>query len=340
MRVILDWVANHTAWDNPLAVQHPDWYERDWKGDLHPTPWWDWSDIIDLDYRKRGLRQYMTEAMAYWVREADIDGYRCDVAGFVPIEFWNNARRELEAIKPGNIFMLAEWESRDLHAHAFDMTYPWTWFDAMHDIARGRKDVNALYVYYSWNESAFPDGGQRMTFVTNHDKNAWDGTEYELFGPAREAAIALSFVGEGTPLIYNGQEAGNRKRLEFFERDSIVWKESDPQGALYRHLIALKKRESALWNAPCGARMVHVPNSANNQVLSFVRQNAESKIFAVFNLSDKSQHIGFKQGLFVGDYQDYFAASARYLGADTQLPLAPWEFKIFVRPTASGTSKP
>ncbi|MGH6611884.1 MAG: alpha-amylase family glycosyl hydrolase, partial [Burkholderiaceae bacterium] len=125
MRVILDWVANHTAWDNPLVAQHPDWYVSDWKGDFQPTPWWDWSDIIDLDYAQPGLRKYMTEAMAYWVREADIDGYRCDVAGFVPLDFWNNVRRELEAVKPGNVFLLAEWEERDLHAHAFDMSYAW-----------------------------------------------------------------------------------------------------------------------------------------------------------------------------------------------------------------------
>jgi len=118
MYVILDWVANHTAWDNPIRTEHPEWYERDYKGEFRPTPWWDWSDIIDLDYNQRGVREYMTRALKYWVREAGIDGYRCDVAGFVPVDFWNNARRELDAIKP--VFMLAEWESRDLHAEAFE----------------------------------------------------------------------------------------------------------------------------------------------------------------------------------------------------------------------------
>jgi glycosidase len=121
MYVILDWVANHTAWDNNLVTEHPEWYKRDYKGNFRPTPWWDWDDIIDLDYSKPELRKYMTEAMKYWVKEADIDGYRCDVAGFVPIDFWDNLRIELDAIKP--VFMLAEWESRDMHANAFDMTY-------------------------------------------------------------------------------------------------------------------------------------------------------------------------------------------------------------------------
>lgn len=163
MYVILDWVANHTAWDSKLVAEHPEWYVRDWKGDFRPTPWWDWPDIIDLDYRSEALRQYMTEAMTYWVREVDIDGYRCDVAGFVPTDFWNQVRRELDAIKP--VFMLAEWEARDLHAEAFDMTYAWSWNEAVHRICMGLADVNALYVYYSWHESEEPatfDGASRL----------------------------------------------------------------------------------------------------------------------------------------------------------------------------------
>ena len=147
LHVILDWVANHTAWDNPLVAQHPDWYQRDWKGEFRPTPWFDWTDIINLDYHSPGLRQYMTDALKYWVREADIDGYRCDVAGFVPLDFWNNARRELDAIKP--VFLLAEAQTRDLHAEAFDATYAWGWYEAMHNVAAGKADVGALVGYYS-----------------------------------------------------------------------------------------------------------------------------------------------------------------------------------------------
>ncbi len=137
MHVIVDWVPNHTAWDNPLVEQHPEWYSRDWKGEFHPSPWRDWDDIIELDYSQPALRRYMTEALKYWVVNAGIDGYRCDVAGFLPVDFWNNARRELDAIKP--VFLLAEWESRDLHWEAFDMTYGWSWYDTVHDISHGQK---------------------------------------------------------------------------------------------------------------------------------------------------------------------------------------------------------
>jgi len=328
MHVILDWVANHTAWDNPLVRQHPEWYRHDWKGDFRPTPWFDWTDIIDLDYRQPGLRKYMTEALKYWVTEADVDGYRCDVAGFVPVDFWNNVRRELDAIKP--VFMLAEAESRDLHAEAFDMTYAWGWYEAMHQVATGKADLGALIGYYSGNEGSFPPDCMRMTFVSNHDKNAWDGTGPEQFGDALEAAIVLSVVGDGLPLIYNGQEAGESKRLKFFEKDSIEWK-AHPVGELYRKLFALKKAHPVLWNAHWGATMIRVPNSASAEVLSFVRRNDRDKVFAVFNFSKEARTVKFEETLFPGTYTDGFSGDRVELTASTALSLPPWGFRVFVQ---------
>lgn len=328
MYVILDWVANHTAWDNILVREHPEWYARDWKGDFRPTPWWDWSDIIDLDYAQPGLRRYMTEAMKYWVWEVDIDGFRCDVAGFVPVDFWNGVRRELDAIKP--VFMLAEWESRDLHAAAFDATYAWSWSDAMHRIATGSADVNGLYVYYSWNESAYPANSIRMTFVSNHDQNAWEGTQFERFGAGLEAAIVLSVVGDGMPLVYGGQEAGNPRRLAFFEKDSIAWREH-PIGELYRRLFALKHANTALGNARWGATMIKVPNDAEARVLSFVRRNDRDKVFVVLNLSANRQSVSFRDTLYHGTYVEYFSDESAELDASTRLDLHPWEYRVFVR---------
>lgn len=328
MFIILDWVANHTAWDSNLVDEHPEWYARDWKGDFRPTPWWDWSDIIDLDYKHEPLRRYMTEAMKYWVQEADIDGYRCDVAGFVPTDFWNQVRKELDDIKP--VFMLAEWESRDLHAEAFDMTYAWSWNEAVHSICMGKSDVSRLFVYYSWNESAFPEDAMRMTFVSNHDKNAWEGTMYEQFGDGLEAAIVLSVVGEGMPLVYNGQEAGNAKRLEFFEKDPIVWKD-DTIGELYKELFKLMKGTKALWHAPWGARMIYVPNNYPKEVLSFVRQNEDEKIFCVINFSDEARTVQFEERLFEDDYTDFFKKEEVSMQQNTQLNVPAWGYQIFVK---------
>ncbi len=329
MHVILDWVANHTAWDNPLVAEHPDWYDRDYKGNFRPTPWWDWSDIINLNYSDPGLRKYMTDAMKYWVREADIDGYRCDVAGFVPVDFWNNLRKELDEIKP--VFMLAEWESRDLHEHAFDMTYAWTWYEKMEQIAQGKaKDLGGLFVYYSWNESSFPKDAIRMVGVSNHDKNAWEGTEFELFGKGLQAAMVLSVVGEGMPMIYNGQEAGNPKRLKFFEKDEILWR-PHPNGELYRKLFKLKKSNSTLLNWGHNATMSLVPNSAPAKVFSFVRRNDKDKIFVVINFSDVQQNVTFKESLFHDTYTEYFTGKRSTMAAGSRLELPPWSYHVFVK---------
>ena len=327
LKVILDWVPNHSAWDNHLVTQHPEWYARDYKGDFRPSPWWDWSDIIEFDYDQPGLREYMIMAMAYWVEEFDIDGYRCDVAGYVPNDFWRQLRSALENIKP--VFLLAEWEDRDLHRDGFNMTYAWSWNEAMHDIAHQKAPVDRLRKYYSWNERAWPRSAYRMTFVSNHDKNAWDGTQQEQFGECLEAAIVLSVLGEGMPLIHNGQEAGESKRLAFFERDPIDW-QAHPIGDLYRKLIHLKKRVPALWNGEYGARMIQVPNSQPDQVLSFVRRQDDVKVFVVLNLSADTADVDFHENLYRDEYIDLFEASCTRIPQTDNLSLTPWAYRVFV----------
>jgi 1,4-alpha-glucan branching enzyme len=328
MHVILDWVANHTAWDNALVTEHPDWYERDWKGDFHPTPYWDWSDIIDLDYDQRGVREYMTAAMVYWVREVGVDGYRADVAGYVPLDFWENVRRELEAVKP--VFMLAEFDQRDVHARAFDASYSWEWNNAMHDIAMGRGDVGRLFGYYSGNESAWPHNAYRLTYTSNHDQNAWSGTMNERFGPARDAAIVLSFVGEGIPMLYNGQEAGEPARLAFFEDDPIQWR-SDRVEGLFRALIALKTDNPVLWNGAAGARMTHVINSDQTKVFTFIRRNETGAVFAAINLSPEQLTVSFPAGPHLGTYTEHFTGVSATFEASTTLTLPAWGYRVFVQ---------
>ncbi|MBV8687666.1 MAG: alpha-amylase [Alphaproteobacteria bacterium] len=326
LHVILDWVANHSAWDNPLVASHPEYYERDWKGNFRPTPWWDWSDIIDFDYRQAGLRRYMGAAMLYWVKEADVDGFRADVAAYVPRDFWEDVRTELDRVKP--VFMLAEAQMRDLHDRAFDASYAWGWYEAVENIAQGKADVGALFGYYSENESAWPAGAMRMTYVENHDQNAWHGTQFEIFGKALANATVLSVVGEGIPLLYNGVEAGNPKRLAFFERDPIAWR-PHPQGDLYKRLFALKHRNPALWNAPWGARMVGVANSAPSKVFSFVRQKGRARVFAAMNFSGEAQAVTFKDRLADGAYRDFEGGGAATIDESTRLVLPPWSYRLF-----------
>ena len=328
LKVILDWVPNHSAWDNALVDSHPHWYAKDHKGDFRPSPWWDWSDIIEFDYSQPGLREYMISAMRYWVKAFDIDGFRCDVAGYIPNDFWEQARHALDAIKP--VFLLAEWENRDLHENAFNMTYAWSWNETLHELAKGRCSLDRLRKYYSWNERAWPHNAYRMTFVSNHDKNAWDGTQREQFGDALEACIALSVIGEGMPLIHNGQEAGESKRLAFFERDPIEWQEH-PIGELYRELIALKKSKPFLGNGEFGARMIQVPNSSMAQVFSFVRREAceDDKVFVVINFSDVPATVTFEESLHLGTLQHWKRNKKTTFSSDTTLTLKPWDFEIW-----------
>lgn len=327
MHVILDWVANHTAWDNQLVFDHPEWYERDWDGDLMPTRWWDWSDIIDLDYSQPGLREYMAGAMRYWVEKVGIDGYRCDVAGYIPLDFWEDVRTELDSIKP--VFMLGEFDQRDIHARAFDASYAWEWKNIMHAISKGDARANALFGYYSTNESVWPQDAYRMIYTSNHDQNAWDAAAPDFYGAAYESAIVLSFIGEGLPLIYNGQEAFNEKQLEFFEKDPIAWRDH-PIADLFRTLIALKTEMTALHNGAAGARMVPVVNTTPEDVLSFSRRDKNGGVFVVINLSPVAQSTSFTDGPYAGTYAEYFSGKSLIIDTSTELTLPAWSYRIYV----------
>lgn len=327
-RVILDLVANHTAWDNQLAKQHPDWYEKDWKGDFHPTPWWDWSDVIDLDWRKPGVRRHVGEAMEYWVREVGIDGYRADVAGYVPLDFWETERTRLEAIRP--VFMLAEWKSSELTRRAFDAVYSWDWHVMIKQIAKGQADATALYGYYAENESAWPREAMRLTYIENHDSNAWEGTTAENFGPALPAFVALSFTGEGLSMIHNGQEACNGKRLAFFEKDRIDWSKGNDcaMGSLLQNLISFRKANPVLANGQWGARMVKVENDKPQQLFSWVRQDGKNKVLGLFNLSAKPVTAKLADALPAGTYTEFGSGKAVTIGAQDTVELPAWGYRL------------
>ena len=258
MRVILDWVANHTAWDNVLVAEHPEWYARDWKGDFRPTPWWDWDDIIDLDYGQEGLRRYMTEAMKYWVREADIDGYRCDVAGFVPARLLGERPSRAGPDQAG-LHARRVGGARPAHPR-LRPDYAWSWNETMHRIAHGAAGPRAPCASTTPGTTAPTSATRiRMTFVSNHDKNAWEGTEYEQFGDALDAAIVLSVVGEGIPLVYNGQEAGSDKRLRVLRqgRDRVA---RGPAGRALPPAVRPQEGSTPPCGTGAGGRMVRVPN--------------------------------------------------------------------------------
>ncbi|MBH1960342.1 MAG: alpha-glucosidase C-terminal domain-containing protein [Flavobacteriia bacterium] len=329
MYVILDWVANHSSWDNTLATQHPEWYTKSREGRFQSTPWRDYDDIIDFDYSQPGLRKYMTEALKFWVKEYDIDGYRCDVASFVPIDFWENARKELDAIKP--VFMLAEAEDKELHRKAFDATYNWTLWNILHQIAINNKSVKTLgEAYIAEHVSIFPKEGIRMNFIDNHDKNSWEGNQYSNFGPALKAATVFTAMMDGMPMVYNGQEAGLDRSLLFFEKDPIVWKKHENE-ALYTTLFSLKHKNQALWNGNRGGEMVRIMNDKMDQIISFVREKNGDKVITLINLSREKVQVNFDTSYDAGTYINLFNGKPQQISKKMTLTMEPWEYLVLHR---------
>src|SRR5471032_2557136 len=313
MHVILDWVGNHTAWDNPWATEHPDWYKKNAKGEIYAVTFNNeaggsesWTDVIGLDFNQKVLWDGMTDAMAYWVREADVDGFRCDASGLVPTAFWDHARAELDKIKP--MFMLAEWNEPELHEHAFDMTYAWDLADVLKKIGKGKAGADDLRAWVSHPPKSYPRSAYRMLFTNNHDINTWDGTDGELYGPAYQAMAVLTFTLPGMPLIYDGQETGLSQRLEFFKKDTINWNKNSELPAFYTGLISLKKHNPALWNGQYGGDITLL-DAGNPQVFAFQRQLEANLVRVVVNISGTPQNYALP-------------------GEAHPAPLNPWAWRI------------
>jgi glycosidase len=302
MKVLLDWVANHTAWDHAWTGEHPDWYKKDAAGQIYPVTFSNgpepeyWTDVVALDYAQPDLWRGMIDAMAWWLRETGIDGFRCDVAGLVPLPFWQQARRELDAIKP--VFMLAEWSEPELHDLAFDMTYGWDLTDVLRRVGAGQAGADALRAWVAQpSPKAYPAHAYRLRFTSNHDINSWHGHDGELYGPAFAAMAVLAATLPGLPLIYGGQESGLDQRLAFFEKDAIDWRSYQHQ-ALYTELLALKKAHPALGNGEHGAP-AEVIEVGNDAVFSFRRllgaqaggAQGVDRVAVVVNVTHQAQTI-------------------------------------------------
>jgi len=326
MYVIIDWVANHTAWDNPWITEHPELYTTDSLDNII-TPVRDWTDVADLNYDNKELWVEMIDALKFWVEECDIDGYRCDVAGMVPIEFWIEARSELKKIK--SVFMLAEWDTPEVHL-AFDMTYDWNLHKILNGIAKNEKTVVDLTEHLKKNERDFPINAFRMQFTSNHDENSWNGTEFERLGDGVETFAVLTCVIPDMPLVYTGQEAGNTKRLSFFDKDTVEWKEYELFD-IYSKLFQLKKNNKSLFNGDRGGEMTFLQGSNKENIFAFTRTSDKDKILAIFNLSDQSLVFELTGESLQGSYKNYFTGKLESFVSKETFKLNPWEYRIYTK---------
>ena len=330
MKVILDWVANHTARDAKwLKEKSITWYERDEQG-VAKVPW-DWSDTAKLNYAEKAVWQGQIEAMKFWVQEHAIDGFRCDMAMLVPLEFWQEVRRELQCVK-SDIFMLAEAEGAEFFDNAFDACYGWELHHSMVDVAKGNSRVWALRdkIYSLLNDN--PRTSMHMSFTSNHDENSWSGSEQSRFGDALEAMTALTFVlPKSLPLIYTGQEIGYDHSFAFFDKDAMPKFEPNKATERYRCLCEMKHSFEALRSADKGGSFVEINTNAPDCMLAFVRENEQGRVVYIANLSPYKIFADFHTGIYAGEYDDVLSGDKSMLYEHTWGDVEPWSFRLLSR---------
>ncbi|WP_423129957.1 alpha-amylase family glycosyl hydrolase [Gaoshiqia sp. Z1-71] len=325
-KVIIDWVANHTGWDNQWIFDHPEWYTTDSTGAIVP-PDPDWTDVADLNFDAQPMRQAMIDAMDYWLRETDIDGFRCDVAWGVPQDFWEEARASFDSIKP--VYMLAEDEDHPaLLEMAFESNYAWQLHHLMNEVARGHKTAKELKAYFENITGKYAAGSFPMQFITNHDENSWAGTLNERMGAAADAFAVFSFTVPGIPLIYSGQEAGLDKRLLFFEKDEIDWSDLKKQD-FYKNLVSLKTNNPALWNGLAGSDIRFLETSHEDRLLAYVREKNNNVLVIMMNLSPDPL-VGLVEFDVHDEFEDWLGKDKLVSGEKVNVELLPWEYKIYI----------
>ena len=332
IKILFDWVANHTARDARWISERPvDWYERDSEGRAKVP--WDWSDTAKLNYANREVWRGQIDAMRYWVEQFGIDGFRCDMAMLVPIEFWQEASAELHSIK-SDIFMLAEAEEDNLFEGAFNMSYQWNIHHIMCDIAKGARRVWDLRNAMHAERQRYPREAMRLSFTSNHDENSWSGSEQSRFGRALEVMTAMTFLMPSTmPLIYTGQEVGYDHSFAFFDRDPIpeeLYKEGYAT-ELYRRLADLKHSQRALDSGERGGDVIEIENNAKDCMMTFVREVDGSRVVAIVNLSPYTIHADFRTGIYAGTYRDAISGERVVLDEHVERDIAPWHYQILVK---------
>ena len=354
MHLIIDWVPNHTGWDNPWIEQHPDFYtQKDGEitDPINPDTGesWGWTDVADLNYDNAEMRDSMIAAMKYWVTDMGVDGFRVDVAHGVPVDFWEQAADSLYDVEP--LFMLSEGEIPAIvNDGAFVMDYGWEMHHTLNEIAKARganraveadlsniarsegeaqDNVTALAIdeVLERQEERY-DRGYKMQFTSNHDENAWAGTEFQRMGDGAQAFAVLTATFDGMPLIYSGQESAVDRQYEFFEKDQIEW--GDYKYAdFYKTLFALKERNRALWNGEAGGELEKIETSNDEMVYAFSREKDGDKVAVIINLSAEPQNVMLQDGDFVGDYTEVFTGEEKGLSEEMSVELEPWGYRVY-----------
>lgn len=320
-KLIIDWVANHTAYDHEWVKEHKDWYVLD--GDGNFTEKYGWNDVIDLNYNSNSMREAMINAMQFWINECGIDGFRCDMAHLVPLDFWLEARKRCDKVK--HLFWLAECEAVNYH-EVFDASYAWQWMHITEKLLQYQATL-ADVIHVLEQYAHYPAGAKKLFFTSNHDENSWNGTEYEKYKEAAKALAVFTCTWPGIPLIYSGQEMANRNRLKFFEKDELTWTPQPLLHDFYRSLLQLRRNNSALQN---DSRLAKLPTNADEQVIAYLQVHDNQKVLVVINFSSiarlqiKTQHVDLP-----GKYTNVFSGIEHELAYESSFELQPYEFFVW-----------
>jgi len=357
MYCIIDWVPNHSGWDNPWITEHKDWYTQDSTGniidpiDYNTGKSWGWTDVADLNFDNPEMRLGMIDAMKFWVKDVGIDGFRVDVAHGIPVDFWAQCSDSLYAIKP--LFMLAEAEVPDIRNNgAFVMDYGWEMHHLLNEIAKyqgasrdkvkqlsqgnvvegkakapEKKTALDIDKLLAKKDSQYVKG-YAMQFTSNHDENSWSGTEFQRMGAGHKAFAVLTATFDGMPLIYTGMESAMDKQLEFFKKDQIDWGNYQYAG-FYKTLFDLKHKNQALWNGEYGGALVKIPTGNDENIYAFVREKAGDKVVVVINLSAKKQAFKLQGNKHSGEYTEIFTNKMLRLSEEQAMELEPWGYQVF-----------
>jgi len=324
-KVIIDWVANHTGWDHVWTKTNPEFYLKE-NGTFKMAS--GMEDIIELDYQNREMRQRMMEAMKFWIRETDIDGFRCDLASWVEVDFWQEARPEVEKIKP--LFWIGEFDELENpeYGKVFDASYSWKWMHKSADFYKNNEPISEL-VDLLRKYSAIGDSSMRAWFTSNHDENSWNGTEYEKYGYIAKPMAVFSATWNGIPLLYSGQELPNLKRLEFFEKDPIQWTNDYKMADFYKTLLNLKSSNPALRGGDPNVVTYMLNTSANDKIFAYVRKNKDREVLVVLNFSKENVEFSIDDEHISGTFRNVFDKTKRDFNSGKSFSFKVGDYAVF-----------
>jgi alpha-amylase len=323
MAVILDWAANHTSWDNPW-IQHKAWYTQDGNGNIIHPAGTNWLDVADLNFDNAEMRLEMIKCLKYWITTANIDGYRCDAADFVPYAFWKQAIDSIRKLPGRKIIMLAEGARADHFTAGFDINFGWDFFNKNKNVFRNNQPASGYYQTHLGEYTAIPAGSQKLRFTSNHDVCAWDDTPIGLFGGmngSMSAFVISAFMG-GVPLIYNGQEVGCAVKLPFFSRSPINWTINPGIFREYKRLMGLRAAHPAL-------RTGDLISWSDNDVAAFKRKASADEVLVVANTRNAAKTFNVPAALNNTTWQNTSTGATVTLG--NQLSLNVFEYLVLTR---------